>query len=47
MNEKKLNALRDKYGEGHGGQIHDRAFRAVGDRIFSKDGTRLAPYAGH
>ena len=43
---KKLEELRAKYGEGHGGSIHDPEFRAVADRIFSASGTRSAPYAG-
>lgn len=42
----KLQALRAKYGEGHGGELFDAAFRKVADKIFSKSGTRLAPYAG-
>jgi agmatinase len=42
----KLQALRAKYGEGHGGELFDAAFRKVADKIFSKTGTRLAPYAG-
>ncbi|MCR9122347.1 MAG: agmatinase [Phyllobacteriaceae bacterium] len=46
MDDKKLQGLRDKYGQAHGGEIHDPALRAVADRIFSEDGTRLAPYAG-
>ena len=46
MDESKLEALRDKYGEGHGGELFDPKFRAVADRIFTEDGTRTAPYAG-
>lgn len=42
----KLEALRKKYGESHGGELFDPRFRRVADRIFSKTGTRLAPYAG-
>ncbi|MEF0943118.1 agmatinase [Rhizobium sp. BR 362] len=42
----KLQALRAKYGESHGGELFDAAFRKVADKIFSKTGTRLAPYAG-
>jgi agmatinase len=41
-----LDELRRKYGEGHGGDIFDPRFRKVADRIFSKTGTRPAPYAG-
>ncbi|TIX13162.1 MAG: agmatinase, partial [Mesorhizobium sp.] len=42
----KLEALRRKYGEGHGGEMFDPKFRKVADKIFSKSGTRLAPYSG-
>ncbi|MFC6490084.1 agmatinase [Nitratireductor sp. GCM10026969] len=42
----KLEALRKKYGEGHGGELFDPRFRRVADKIFSESGTRLAPYAG-
>jgi agmatinase len=42
----RLEALRSRYGEGHGGQLHDPRFQRVADRIFSKSGTRAAPYAG-
>ena len=38
--------LRAKYGGGHGGELFDPKFRTVADKIFSKSGTRLAPYAG-
>lgn len=44
--EKKLSELRAKYGESHGGELFDPTFRKVADKIFSKSGTRLAPYAG-
>jgi agmatinase len=42
----KLEALRSKYGESHGGEMFDPRFRKVADRIFTSGGTRLAPYAG-
>jgi agmatinase len=42
----KLSLLRKKYGESHGGELFDAKFRKVADKIFSKSGTRLAPYAG-
>src|SRR3546814_8263359 len=42
----KLAALRDKYGQGHGGDLFDPNFQKVADQIFSKAGTRKAPYAG-
>ncbi|PRD44251.1 agmatinase [Phyllobacterium phragmitis] len=45
-NASKLEALRAKYGESHGGDLFDPEFRKVADKIFSKNGTRLAPYAG-
>jgi guanidinopropionase len=41
-----LAALRKKYGESHGGELFDPRFRRVADKLFSKGGTRLAPYAG-
>ncbi|MBD9375119.1 agmatinase [Rhizobium sp. ARZ01] len=46
FDDTKLQALREKFGEGHGGDIFDPAFRKVADKIFSKTGTRLAPFAG-
>jgi agmatinase len=42
----KLDALRMKYGESHGGELFDPKFRRVADKIFSGSGTRTAPYAG-
>ena len=42
----KLAELRAKFADSHGGEIFDPEFRKVGDKIFSKNGTRLAPYAG-
>ena len=42
----RLETLRGKYGEGHGGELFDPKFRRVADRIFSASGTRVAPYAG-
>jgi agmatinase len=43
---KRLEELRAKFSDERGGEIFDEAFRKVGDRIFSKGGTRTAPYAG-
>jgi agmatinase len=43
---RKLEALKAKYGESHGGELFDPKFRRVADKIFNKTGTRLAPYAG-
>ena len=45
-NDKKLEELRAKYAGGHGGELFDPKFRKVADKIFSKSGTRVAPYAG-
>ncbi len=42
----KLAGLRAKYGEGHGGELHDPHFRKIADKLFSAGGTRQAPYAG-
>lgn len=42
----KLNAVRAKYGEAHGGELYNPAFRAVSEKIFNESGTRPAPYAG-
>ena len=42
----RLAALQAKYGEAQGGELFDPKFRRVGEKIFSKSGTRLAPYAG-
>ncbi len=41
-----LEALQKKYGESHGGELFNPNFRRVADKIFSKGGTRLAPYSG-
>ena len=46
FDQAKLKELREKYGESHGGEMFDPTFRKVADKIFSKNGTRLAPYAG-
>lgn len=46
MDGKKLDELKAKYGASHGGELFDPAFRKVADKIFTKNGTRLAPYAG-
>lgn len=42
----KLEALRRKYGESHGGEISDPRFKRVAANIFSEGGRRVAPYAG-
>jgi agmatinase len=42
----KLNALREKYGKAHGGELLKPEFRKVADKIFDKAGTRRPPYAG-
>lgn len=46
MDREKLNRLQEKYGKGHGGELYDPRFKRVADKIFSKGGTRMAPYAG-
>lgn len=46
MDQEELERLRAKYGQLHGGEMFDPTFRKVADTIFSKSGTRLAPYAG-
>lgn len=46
FNQSKLDALRARYGESHGGELFDPKFRRVADKIFSKGGTRVAPYSG-
>jgi agmatinase len=42
----KLESLRAKFGEAGGGEVHDPQFQRVAGQIFSKSGTRLAPFAG-
>ena len=44
--DRQLNALREKYGNSHGGEINNEKFRRVANHIFSETGTRAAPYAG-
>lgn len=46
FNQSKLDALRAKYGESHGGELFDPKFRRVADKIFTESGTRVAPYSG-
>lgn len=46
FDEAKLDVLREKYGESHGGELFDPKFRRVADKIFSENGTRVAPYSG-
>ena len=46
MDQEKLRQLREQYGSGHGGNLYDPDFRKVADKIFSKSGSRVAPYAG-
>ena len=43
---KKLGELRAKYLDSPGGEIFDPKFKKVGEKIFDKSGTRVAPYAG-
>jgi agmatinase len=42
----KLDELRVKYGESHGGEMFDPVFQKVAAKIFNESGTRVAPYAG-
>ena len=42
----KLEALKAKFGDAGGGETHDPEFQKVADKIFSKSGTRMAPFAG-
>jgi agmatinase len=44
--KEKLTTLRAKYSDDAGNGIFDPRFRKVADKIFSKSGTRLAPYSG-
>ena len=46
FDQKRLDALRRRYGDSHGGELFDPRFRRVAERIFSASGTRMAPYAG-
>ncbi|MGB3814566.1 MAG: agmatinase [Shinella sp.] len=46
MTGSKLDELKAKYGASHGGEMFDPAFRKVAEKIFTKNGTRVAPYAG-
>lgn len=41
--ENKLEKLRSKYGDAHGGELHRPEFRQIAEKIFNKSGTRLAP----
>lgn len=42
----KLDALRRRYAENDGGDMYDPNFRKVAEKIFTKGGTRVAPYSG-
>ncbi|WP_394890439.1 agmatinase [Mesorhizobium sp. AaZ16] len=46
ITKEKLDHLIQKYGESHGGELFDPKFRRVADKIFTKSGTRVAPYSG-
>ncbi|KUF09890.1 agmatinase [Pseudoponticoccus marisrubri] len=43
----KLARLRARFGDRSGGEIADPRFARVAAQLFSKDGTRVAPFAGH
>ena len=42
----RLEHLRAEFADANGGEIFDEKFRKVAEKIISKSGTRLAPYAG-
>ncbi|MFK0166768.1 agmatinase [Rhizobium sp. NPDC090279] len=42
----RLEQLRAEFSDANGGEIFDEKFRKVAEKIISKNGTRLAPYAG-
>jgi len=42
----RLEQLRAEFSDANGGEIYDEKFRNVAEKIISKNGTRLAPYAG-
>lgn len=44
--EKKLETLRARYADSHGGEMYDPKFIKVARKIFNESGTRVAPYAG-
>ena len=46
MDEKKLKALREKYGNAAGDVVFDPKFKAVADKLFKDDGSRSLPYGG-
>ncbi len=46
FDEKRLAELQAKYSDSAGGKIFDEKFKKVGEKIFNKAGTRVAPYAG-
>lgn len=46
FDQSKLEELRAKYGEAHGGEMFDPTFKKVANKIFNANGTRQAPYAG-
>ena len=46
MDDSELERLRQKYGQGHGGDIFDPRFKRVADKIFNAAGTRALPYGG-
>ncbi|MBT3532894.1 MAG: agmatinase [Rhodospirillaceae bacterium] len=46
MDEKKLKALREKYGNIGGDVVFNPTFKAVVDKLFKDDGSRTLPYGG-
>ena len=46
MDEKKLKALQDKYGDALGDVVFDAKFKVVAEKAFTDDGNRTLPYGG-
>lgn len=46
MTPEKLNSLREKYANAHGGVSFNEHFKIVADLIFDSNGTRALPYGG-
>ena len=44
--KERLEALRSRYADAKGGEMHDPVFRRIADRIFEDGGYRAAPFAG-
>ena len=46
MDEIKLKALQDKYGNATGDVVFDPTFKVVAEKLFKEDGNRTLPYSG-